>query len=260
MRELIVPDIHLRVTATERLLARWEGEVDRVVFLGDFFDEKGWGWQEGERDTPQGMVDWLRDSLERENRIHLLGNHDLSYRWPERHSCSGFDEETFVALRRGFGEERWRQMGFAVWTQGWLLSHAGLHRAFLEEESPESILEKLDRLRDGSEQTSDLLGVGASRGGDRPFGGVTWLDWRFEFEPAPGWNQVVGHTSEPEIARRLELSRSGELTADEVAVEDLDGRAFRSEGREKGSVNWCLDCGLQVIGLLEDGVLEVRRP
>lgn len=38
MRVLVIPDIHQRIVKTDSILTAEEGNYDKVVFLGDYFD------------------------------------------------------------------------------------------------------------------------------------------------------------------------------------------------------------------------------
>jgi len=83
MKIMIIPDIHTKFGIAETIIER--ENPDNVVFLGDYFDS----FDDSLEVTEQTAL-WLKDSLEKKNRIHLLGNHDLSYLYPDTHPCSGY--------------------------------------------------------------------------------------------------------------------------------------------------------------------------
>src|ERR1035437_9205008 len=83
---LIIPDIHNNVGWVEEYLAKQK--YDYVVFLGDYFDE----FYDSVKDATEAAK-WLKESLKKENRIHLWGNHDTSYFFPNLYECSGYSKE-----------------------------------------------------------------------------------------------------------------------------------------------------------------------
>ncbi len=218
MKTLIVSDIHNRTEWIEPFLAR--EPHDEVVFLGDYWDDFG--------DTPNDakrVCDWLAKSVREPKRVHLWGNHDLSYRQPHNYPCSGWNpaKEAVISAMPGYV---WKRLRLVYECQGYLLSHAGVHictagdsKGLNVARAVASAKRKLAR-----NEPSAFLAAGRIRGGRARWGGVTWLDWNHEFEPIPGLKQIVGHTTVKE-------------------PEEKDG-------------NWNLDTKNQHFGVLEDGVFS----
>jgi hypothetical protein len=83
-----------------------------------------------------------------------------------------------------------------------------------------------DALKDVSNNISNnWFEAGFARGGFYKIGGIIWLDWRREFEPVPGLNQIVGHTE----------------------------MEFPEQKINYNSKNYCLDTRSNHIGILENG-------
>jgi predicted MPP superfamily phosphohydrolase len=166
MRTLIIPDIHNHTDHADHWLATQRH--DRVVFLGDYFDNFGDDVNDARRTAM-----WLRDRMEKTDDIFLLGNHDASYMFPRipQLYCPGFTP----AKARGIGEilrpEHWKRLRLAHAEQGWLMSHAGFHPAWIKEPTVERILP----LRPGDAAqvkrhvVDPILGAGEDRGGAQRF-------------------------------------------------------------------------------------------
>jgi len=173
MRTLIIPDIHNRTDHADHWLATQRH--DRVVFLGDYFDNFGDDVNDARRTAM-----WLRDRMEKNDDVFLLGNHDASYMFPLNPQlyCPGFTP----AKARGIGEilrpEHWQRLRIAHAEQRWLISHAGFHPVWVEERTVEWILGRCDdAMRQAKRGVFDpILGAGVDRGGALPFGGPLWMD------------------------------------------------------------------------------------
>ena len=125
MRTLIIPDIHNKFELAESIIEI--ESPDNVVFLGDYFDSFD-DCMEVARQT----ATWLKESLKKSNRIHLLGNHDLSYK-DTRFACSGFTEEKLMALKQV--KVDLSKLQHYYWVEEWLCTHAGLSIEFYNEYS-----------------------------------------------------------------------------------------------------------------------------
>ncbi len=223
MKTLIVPDVHNHTEEVEEQVARYP--ADRVIFLGDYFDSIG--------DSPEMAADtarWLKDSMARPERLHLWGNHDLWYRFPDNpHVCwvgSGFTFEKLEAISSILTASDWaklRLMHFV--TDDILLSHAGVRESIFAH--PIRGLEKswLEeaclRAMDDAEAALDNPVLGEF--------GIVWLRW-WEMTVLPEFSQVVGHTVD--LSLRV----------------DTEGERF----------NLCLDTMGRYLGWIEDdGVMQV---
>lgn len=249
-KSIIISDIHNRVDWIEDALSSPILQpYNNVIFLGDYFDDFN--------DTPQDVANaakWLKLSLQKPNRIHLTGTHDLWYRFPYNRfiAASGNTEAKMYAIRSILNQEEWNKLYLYHYEQNFLLTHAGTHINLISEYvfkhknlfdkyivnkelqlSGQEIVDKIvkpatieaiDRIKDG--YSHPWLDAGVVRGEIQPVGGITWLDWRYEFKPIPGLNQIVGHTElkEPE------------------------------EKYIKTSINYNLDTRNHHLGILENGI------
>jgi hypothetical protein len=196
-KTIIIPDIHHQVSVVDGVLAR--EEYDRVVFLGDYFDDFG--------DTPEKArqtATWLKRRLRDPRMIFLFGNHDLPYRYSAPGvQCSGFSVEKLEAILEVLDRDDWSLLRLHAWIDGLLLTHAGWNKAFCDAEGRVTrehvdavCAECLAELEE--ERMHPLVAAGWSRGGTAPVGGIVWQDWR-ELKPIAGLHQVVGHTPSTEI-------------------------------------------------------------
>jgi hypothetical protein len=253
---LIIGDIHHQTDLADQALHRFGGSCDKIVFLGDYFDDFG--------DNPEQMritCRWLKASTAQANRVHLFGNHDISYFFPEHRQCHcpGYS----IEKQEVFGEELAglapNALRIATQVGDWLLSHAGFSAAIARDQPAGKIVRmaegELDRIVAGED--SDLLNVGASRGGSDRVGGPLWLDWSREFRPVAGLNQIVGHTPAKGVLRAKCLLPAGVHRQFELTEPSPWPRTtpLPQPGPDWSSVNWCLDTGGVFVGLLEENQL-----
>jgi hypothetical protein len=198
MKILVIPDIHHKWRLAERIIAHERGNYDKIVFLGDYFDDFG-----DNAKISGETADWLKTSIEVENRIHLLGNHDMPYAFSHNQhvSCSGFTHEKCREINSRLNHMDWAKLSLAYFKDGVMYSHAGFSRRLFEHPvngmESSSVLEILERAINcarGGIYTC-YLGVGMSRGGSQMQGGVTWAHWYSDIDPINDWSMVVGHTT-----------------------------------------------------------------
>lgn len=211
MNYLILPDVHTRWETAERIINHHANDVDKVVFLGDYFDDF--------YDTPQlasETADWFRHSINQPNRIHLCGNHDVHYWFKDCNEvrCSGYDQFKSIAINDIVTKDDWEKLVFFyVIDDTWLLSHGGVHPHWLNinnEEGPTitlpQVVERLER--DSKVCVKNLyrrnyhwfIQEGFARSSCPCYGGLLWCDWNQEFHPVMGINQIVGHTPNPDVS------------------------------------------------------------
>src|SRR5688500_14181414 len=125
-RTLIIPDIHHQIAVVDAVLER--EDHDRVIFLGDYFDDFG--------DTPEKA---RRTASRRQPRLgdpamtFLFGNPDLPYLYSVAGlGCSGFSFEKREAILGVLGPDDWGAVRLHAWVDGFPLTHAAWHVAFCD--------------------------------------------------------------------------------------------------------------------------------
>lgn len=197
MRTLVIPDIHNHIDSAEAWVQDYP--ADQVVFLGDYFDSVG--------DTPATAAKtarWLRDSLQDPKRIHLWGNHDLPYLFPDDTDftwCPGFTREKWESVYPVLNwKEHWSRLRFVEFVGDFALSHAGISWSIFKDLSQGAILETCGQ------------GMAHARQGKKPLHpvftnlGIVWQRW-WTMDFLPEYHQIVGHTSMPEAAIEWEHGR-----------------------------------------------------
>lgn len=194
-KSLIIPDIHQRIDLVERIISK-EKNVDEWIYLGDYFDNK----EESIKDVERTAL-WLKSSLCRRNTFHILGNHDLHYRWPKCpwHITAGHSPEKQAVIDSIITHADWQRTLFAVERGRWWLSHAGLH--------PNIFVHPVfgwDASRTwGMFHYAEFAAHAGSRhpitenNGESDLFNPFKLRW-WNFIPIPGVNQIVGHTAKKE--------------------------------------------------------------
>lgn len=218
MRTLIIPDVHQKLNKLEKILEN--NTFDRLISLGDWFDDF--------YDTPrqaQKTAEYILDLYCRygTNFTWLLGNHDIPYLYPQMYdyyACSGNTREKVKAIKEVFNGSS-KPLGYSVelaavikieGCRDIVLSHAGVSeqhfsKPFSESVSSEDVLERCEKAFKNTNLLfqDSILCAGTARGGRETVGGITWLDWRYEFSPVASISQIVGHTplSVPEVIDEL---------------------------------------------------------
>lgn len=249
-RFLVIPDIHQDISFLSRILDREDlSRYEQVILLGDYFDARtaAFGGEQGTRMTAQLLQELVR-AYPRKVRL-CWGNHDIIYcrlrEYVLRVGAAGIErdaqdpemKETFeraLWINEVWPGEMWFRLELAVRHEDLLLSHAGIHPQFWPQaDSPGAALQELLTEWEGvignlfENEEHPLLEAGPARGGQQPVGGPLWLDWDDEFvDEIPYW-QIVGHSA---------------------------GLEPRQKGR-----SWCIDCGQQAYGVVEDGELVCGR-
>jgi hypothetical protein len=254
-RTLVIPDIHNAIERAEAIIRAYGQQCDRIVFLGDYFDDF--------HDTPavaERVAQWLYESTRDPKRIHLLGNHDLPYLLPEsaieHYWCSGWSEAKDRVIRSILHDVSLEQFRVAVEIDGWLLSHAGYQELFLNGRSTAQVVAEsacaFERATHG--QREIVFEAGRARGGEADKGGVTWLDWWREFQPVDGFHQIVGHSPAyyaRTVCRLAGVNQSWDVSRRGRLQLDIPGR------EQCTSMNWCLDTKLSCAALIEGAAISL---
>lgn len=206
---LVIPDTHQNIDWVNAILAKEAPSVSQIIFLGDYLDRKVTN-AAAPSQTARFIAE-LPKRLPKHRLTFLVGNHDLPYLFDlqnDRHPDSplpnpysngayipSYSQQVAPYFTAAFLQ---RIKPFAL-VEGYLLSHAGLHKSHLPAPS-ESSLEKLgEKLEDQirslpRNRPPELAAIGTARKGPDPIGGLTWQDWFQEFEDSLPWPQIVGHT------------------------------------------------------------------
>lgn len=260
MRTLIISDIHQRIKQIDSILNN--ETFDRVVFLGDYFDDFN--------DTPQDsyrMALWLKKNLQDERFVFLFGNHDISYFSVNRNAqCSGYTDNKDIAIWEILDTNDFDKFKFFWMQDGWLCSHAGLVDSFLppvwksedltHENIKKYLLEQSELCLKSLHETREthwFFQAGDARRW-RPIGckgGILWCDFNQEFEPIKGLAQIFGHTPQ----NPYPVAVRGEIPLDVIKSEKI----LTSKFHQKDDWNIALDCHSRYYGVIQDGELEIKR-
>lgn len=195
MKILAIGDIHQtpNLHQIEATIAR--ENADRVIFIGDYFDQ----WHD-HPDHAARTARWLKQSLTDPKRIHLFGNHDLSYVFPDA-ACAGFTWDKHRFIQNVLTTYDWDRLKLWHYEDGWLFTHAGLSRPYAPAENDVFTVEQHLMLATGEawfslwkREAHWFWNVGESSGGKHAVGGPLWCRAGRDFFPIPGVNQVFGHT------------------------------------------------------------------
>ena len=200
IKYLIIPDIHLRHEQAEKIISHVS--PDFIYFLGDYWDDFG--------DTPEmvkNTSEWFVWSVNQKNRLHVGGNHDYHYAYPDKHlQCSGYQQWKYFMINDIVSRKDWDKMVYYhILDDKWFLCHGGLHDYWVPKEIKDlyqcrpRFLRELQAFLDAEiikshRNESWVLQAGHARGGSILYGGLTWCDFEREFVPVKGLNQIVGHT------------------------------------------------------------------
>jgi len=251
---LIIPDIHHKWAQAEKIISAVG--ADEIIFLGDYFDDFN--------DTPEMVTDtcdWLGESVNKPNRIHLFGNHDQSYAYGKSLRCSGYEQWKQFIVDDNLPKGVWNKLVWYHWLDNrWLLTHAGLHRLNLpvsiidfKNDRPTYIKKISDYLDEhiaiglrkaANNETYWTHNAGRARWGQERVGGITWCDYNVEFYPIAGINQIVGHTPQNHV-RWCRLTDDGKILHHQFdewtpTPEQLDNSDISTniDLDSKGSMRW----------------------
>lgn len=229
---LIIPDLHNQYAVAEHIIEK--EKPDQIIFLGDYFDSYYDSYEDASHTSA-----WLANSLRKTDRIHLIGNHDLSYMTDNpKLKCTGYTSQKHEVIKKY--KINWKKLQLYHWIDDqWLCTHAGLSNLFYEEmtsaSTPSNVMEFSDQdleKIDDVNYNHKFFQVGRARNGLAKVGGILWCDYNEEFQPIPDLKQIFGHTPLPSPSH---------LT-------------FKSIGSE----NICLDTGLRNYAIYEKGKMIIR--
>ena len=240
---LLCSDVHQNIDKLEYILEK--EKYDIFVHLGDEFDSFNYN---SENDVTK-TCDFIKKNIFKENYYFIWGNHTIQYLFDNHHTiCSGYSREKNIFINDCFGSFlpaiRDKFLWY-LWIDGFLCSHAGInHRSFPFNQrisKPEittwlddQVNQAVPSLINGGRHW--LYGAGEGRGGNQKIGGITWQDFRTEFEPIDGLKQIVGHSSHNRVVNHYS---DGNL--DLTTCENLD-----------------IDCHLNEYLLISNGKLQIK--
>ena len=201
MNLIVIGDVHNHIQAAESI-AQQHSHSNTIIFVGDYFDDFG-DTAKDARDTAM----WLKYSIHQPNRIHLLGNHDLSYHpicstiSASLYRCVGYSEAKDKAIAEILTPEDWEKMKLYHFENGWHFTHAGIHPKWFEhpvlgitDETIQESMKKVESDFNNREPNSILGAIGKCRGGMSSVGGIMWHDHNQESQPSKNIYQIYGHT------------------------------------------------------------------
>jgi len=188
MNIIVVSDVH--GSEFWKSAARMVDTVDKVVFLGDYFDTWVNEWPQ-QMDNARGIVQLKKDYP---GKIDLCwGNHDISYLLHDH--CSGYQMEHDEEIIDFFKENK-EFFKVVYMYDKWLFSHAGVSKRWMEEAGLKSI-KSINKLF--TEKGNWFRWRGPDVYGDNPNEGPLWIRPSSLIENAiKGYKQVVGHTEQPD--------------------------------------------------------------
>lgn len=200
MKIIIIPDIHNYTWDIEQFLKNQE-PYDKVIFLGDYWDH----YKENDLSYVGITAYWLKASLQKKNRIHLLGNHDAAYRFSDNPGlfCQGFTRPKSKLINSIITQDEWEKIGLVHFEENFIFSHAGVTRYIFEHPIKGLTKECIQKRCDEAIQIARLGQVNDVWGMERAGGlwiskpGITWVRWG-DLPVVEGWNQIVGHTHDKE--------------------------------------------------------------
>ena len=206
-RLLVIPDLHGR-KFWRKAIANNIGQVDKVIFLGDYLDPY---MNEIEEDTDSmecndfydcyNLMNMLNDIIslkknEPDKYILLTGNHTDSYIWSKFHAATRTDYKNWEKYHKFFSENL--NLFNLVWTKdNCIFSHAGISEGWAKEflehymKYDESALEGISYTWECAEVLRDtnledfnihyinaISNISRYRWGENYYGSCEWADIR----------------------------------------------------------------------------------
>lgn len=203
MNILVIPDVHLRKFWRQCVFDNIN-KVDKVVFLGDYFDPYNESDLENDPiSMMQNIIDLKKN--ESDKYILLIGNHDCHYIWDDYPKGSRYSVWSAKKYNNIFCDNL-DLFNIAFVQDNTIFTHAGITKAWRDMCFPElSILElgkKLasEKLNENSVEFGYLAAISFYRGGWSKAGSCEWadihehLDEEHNPEIYDDIYQVFGHT------------------------------------------------------------------
>ncbi len=237
MKTLVISDAHNNCFWIEEFLKDYKDH--QIIYVGDYFDN----FHDSAHEATETAI-WLQYSLNQPNRIHLWGNHDISYHYSNTgcYNCPGFTEGKNLAINSIMKPSDWDKLKFYHFDGNFWYSHAGFninHFPVFHQEDPTTggisngyIQSVLDDQFSEIFPIKDLPNpiIWASdyrRGGRDKHAGILWEDWK-GLKKIPGINQIVGHTPVNKIKiNNMDGTMHVNVDCGHSQVLEVDGKNLR---------------------------------
>lgn len=223
MKVLVLPDVHGR-KFWRKAVANNIGQVDKVIFLGDYLDpyqneieEDSDSMECNDFEDCQGLLNMLNDIIslkknEPDKYILLTGNHTDSYIWSNFQAATRTDKRNWKKYNKFFSENL--NLFNLVWIEGdCIFSHAGISEGWAKEvwkkfRYPESayksIMDVALALNDipltkvNNEYIQLISNISYYRWGESEYGSCEWADIREHISKviSPQNNEFIGKGEE----------------------------------------------------------------
>ncbi len=231
----ITSDSHQEIKKLRRIINHEAADIN--IHLGDFFHSFTHNKIQDTIDT----CEFYNEFVNKDNFINLNGNHDISVLYPSYYTgCSGWTKEHSDTVLALIHPDTFKKSKWFCWVDDYLCTHAGLHPYFLppmiglnKREITEFLQKESQLAQKALEEKKQhwFFGAGRTRGGNQSKGGVTWLDWQYEFEPLKEIFQLVGHSNGPKIRRYSSVYKN----------------------------DFCIDCHLAEYLTITNGEMEIKK-
>lgn len=206
----VIGDVHGHVSKLEALLREAGVQSHHtVVQLGDL----------GHYGTTQLQVadfeawQYAQDNID----IVLWGNHDYAV-FNRHHEYTGYREPFYETVHLMKVMRMRRRILMAYETHGFLLTHAGLHKAFMHQHvdpalkhDPRLFVEWVNRCEEEQDPPDAYRAVrdaiSGRRGGGSPYGGILWRDAGEKLYPE--FRQIFGHSAKDNKVRKYPSKTTG---------------------------------------------------
>jgi hypothetical protein len=215
MNLLIIGDVHLHYEKAERICRKFKDH--KIIFVGDYFDQFDDSPEENE-----WCAEWLKESLNKPNRIHLIGNHDEQYDPRVNVFCSGYSVYKKDKINKVLTIKDWDALKYFHFERNWWISHAGICKNWfmspiettITQDSVKKVIDHAIILQRSNQPDNAIWAADYLRGGNNKYGSILWADWR-TLQHIPNINQIVGHTPRHDI----ELKEDTKLNSIHINVD-----------------------------------------
>lgn len=210
MNNLIIGDVHTKFEKVEKIIKDYDCPV---IFIGDYFDDF-----DDDAEINKATAEWLKESLTKENRIHLFGNHDFQYRIKPigMVTYSGFHYKKYEKINEVMTEDDWDKLKYFHAIGKYWFSHAGITEYWFQHPvlglTVEGINEIISKAKEAV-KVSDLAGaqplIAADyyRGGRHRKGGLLW-NHDVNTDYIDGITQIYGHTEHDQIQVKRRINNT----------------------------------------------------